>query len=93
MEKSKKHGLFQIIIISLIILFMITYIGYDFFKTRPLINQQVSELKLQYTELSSFLNTKIPEIDSTLKNQSFQIGKQTEEIEGLKTSIIEISHN
>ena len=93
MEKSKKHGLFQIIIISLIILFMITYIGYDFFKTRPLINQQVSELKLQYTELSSFLNTKIPEIDSILKNQSFQIGKQTEEIEGLKTSIIEISHN
>jgi hypothetical protein len=86
MKKNKWRNPQALIIIAIIVV-LFFYIGIDSFKTNPAIKHQVDSVKVEYRGLSKFLDKKIPEIDSTLKNQATQINKQTTEIEGLKTSI------
>ena len=90
MEKKAKWSSPQSLIVALIVVLIMAYIAIDAFKTKPYIKQEVENVKVQYKELSIFLDRKIPEIDSTLKDQGGKIIQQTEDIEELKTSIIQI---
>jgi hypothetical protein len=87
MEKKAKWTSPQSLIIALIVVLIMAYIGIDAFKTKPYIKQEVEMVKIQYDSLSKYLNKKLPEIDSTLKEHGNKIIEQTTDIEGLKTSI------
>jgi len=87
MEKKARWSSPQSLIIALIVVLIMSYIAVDAFKTKPYIKQEVEMVKMQYDSLSKYLNTKLPEIDSTLKVHSNKIIQQTTDIEGLKTSI------
>jgi cytoskeletal protein RodZ len=87
MEKKAKWSSPQSLIIVLIVVLILAYIGVDAFKTKPYIKQEVEMVKMQYDSLSNYLNKKLPEIDSTLKEHGNKIIEQTTDIEGLKTSI------
>jgi hypothetical protein len=87
MEKKAKWSSPQSLIIAIIIVLIMTYMAIDAFKTKPYIKQEVENVKIQYKELSIYLDQKIPEIDSTLKDQGGKIIDQTKDIEELKTSI------
>jgi cytoskeletal protein RodZ len=91
MEKKAKWTSPQTLIIVLIIALIMAYIGVDAFKTKPYIKQEVELVKNQYDSLSNYLNKKLPEIDSTLKEHSSKIIKQTNDIEELKISIDELA--
>lgn len=91
MEKKAKWASPQSLIIVLIIVLIISYITIDAFKTKPYIRQEVENVKIQYDSLTNYLNMKLPEIDSTLKEHGDKIIKQTTDIEGLKTSIDKLS--
>jgi len=90
MEKKAKWSSPQSLIIAIIIVLIMAYMAVDAFKTKPYIKQEVESVKIQYKELSVYLDKKIPEIDSTLKDQGGKIIDQTKDIEDLKTSINQI---
>jgi len=90
MEKKAKWSSPQSLIIAIIIVLIMAYMAVDAFKTKPYIKQEVENVKIQYKELSVYLDKKIPEIDSTLKDQGGKIIDQTKDIEDLKTSINQI---
>ena len=92
MEKKAKWTSPQSLIIALIVVLIMAYIGYDAFKTKPQIKQEVELVKYQYNSLSKYLNKKLPEIDSTLKEHGNKIIQQTTDIEGLKTSINKLAN-
>jgi len=87
MEKKAKWISLQSLTIILIVVLIMAYISVDAFKTKPYIKQEVELVKIQYDSLSKYLNKKLPEIDSTLKEHSTKIIEQTTDIEGLKISI------
>lgn len=91
MEKKAKWSSPQSLIITLIIVLILAYVAVDAFKTKPQIKQEVELVKLQYDSLSTYLNKKLPEIDSTLKVHSNKIIQQTTDIEVLKTDINKLS--
>jgi hypothetical protein len=90
MENKSKWASIQSLIITLIVVLILSYIGIDAFKTKPQIKQEVEIVKVQYMELFKYLDKKIPEIDSTLKEQGGKIIQQTTDIEEIKTSIKKI---
>jgi hypothetical protein len=70
----------QSIITIMIILLIFVYIAIDSFSTKPKIKKDLNEVKVQYKELSTFLDKKIPEIDSTFVEHAKQINEQKEQI-------------
>lgn len=92
MEKKSKWSSPQSLLITLIVVLIMAYIAVDAFKTKPYIKQQVETVKMQYDSLSNYLNQKLPEIDSTLKEHGNRIIEQTTDIEGLKTSIDKLAN-
>jgi len=90
MEKKARWSSPQSIIIIAIIVLVMTYIAVDAFKTKPYIKQEVENVKVQYKELSNYLDQKIPEIDSALKIQEVKIVQQGEDIQDLKSSIVDL---
>lgn len=92
MEKKSKWSSPQSLLITLIVVLIMAYIAVDAFKTKPYIKQQVETVKMQYDSLSNYLNQKLPEIDSTLKEHGNKIIEQTTDIEGLKTSIDKLAN-
>ncbi|HRT03630.1 MAG TPA: hypothetical protein P5513_06785 [Candidatus Diapherotrites archaeon] len=56
-------------------------------KVKPKINRDIREVRKDYIELSGYLDKKLPEIDSVLKMQAFQISRQGEEIDSLNTKV------
>jgi len=56
------------------------------FITKPELKKEMSDVKIQYKELSTFLDKKIPEIDSTFRLQSTQIVETKEEMVNLKNT-------
>ena len=82
---KNKWNSIQSVIVSVLILLIFSYIVIDMFLTKPRLEKEVNEVKNQYVELSSFLDKKIPQIDSTFKNHAFQIKREKEEMDTLKT--------
>ena len=76
MDSKKKWISPQALIIIAIVLLIFVYIGIDMAKTKPAIKADIKEVKQNYVELSVFLDTKLPEIDSTLQIQASQISEQ-----------------
>lgn len=93
MENTKKWKNPQAIIILSIILTLFLYIGIDFLRVTPVIKADLDSVKVEYRDLSKFLDRKIPEIDSALKVQATQITEQTKDIDSLKTSINNVAGN
>lgn len=60
----------------------------DFFIATPKLKAEVKQVNIEYQKLGKYLNEKIPEIDSTLKNQSTKLIQQTNEIHELKKEIL-----
>jgi hypothetical protein len=91
MDKNKRWSNIQSIIIIAIIAVMMAYMCIDFFVTTPNVKKRVDAVTVQYHQLHKYLDAKIPEIDSTIKVQSKQLNTQSNEIQGLKTTISSIS--
>jgi len=85
MEKKWKNP--QAYIIVTIILLIFVYIGIDAFKTKPQIQKNLTEVQGQYVDLSNFLDKKIPQIDSTFKEQAKQINEQKIQMTELEQSL------
>jgi len=81
----------QALIIMALVTLIFVYIGLDMAKTKPQIKSDLIEVKHDYLELSSFLDTKIPEIDSTLRIQSDQLTRQGSEIDALNETVREMT--
>jgi len=77
----------QAIIVIILIFFIFLYIAIDMAKVKPKINRDIREVRKDYIELSGYLDKKLPEIDSVLKMQAFQISRQGEEIDSLNTKV------
>lgn len=87
MKKSKWTSTQSLIIISIIIT-LFTYIWVDYFIVKPKIEKNVEKIRENFLELSSFLDTKFPLLDSILIEQSAQLKKQNEELDKLKSSLV-----
>lgn len=84
--KNKKFNIQSLIIIGIITI-LIIYMILDFFIATPKLKAEVKQVNIEYQKLGKYLNEKIPEIDSTLKNQSTKLIQQTNEIYELKKEI------
>lgn len=84
METKKKWTSPQAIIVMLVIVCIFAYITVDAFLTKPQIKKDLNDVKGQYIELSTFLDEKVPEIDSTFKEHAKQIQQQEGQITVLK---------
>ena len=80
----------QSIIIMIIIFLILIYIAVDSFSTKPKIKKELEAVKVEYEELSDFLDEKIPEIDSVFLEHAKQINKQKEEINLLNKTFSEL---
>jgi predicted PurR-regulated permease PerM len=80
--KTKKN-IYQSIIVCLIVLIIFTYISIDLFTIKPQIRNELNNIKSQYTELSDYLNYKMPKIDSTFQIHTKQIEIQKNQIDTL----------
>lgn len=73
---TKKWWSIQSILVIIIIIMIFTYIGIDLVKTKPAMQKDLVEIKSEYKNLSKYLTSKLPEIDSALHSHSDQIYKQ-----------------
>ena len=85
MEKKWKNP--QSFIIALLIAVIFAYMLIDTFISKPQLKKDITEVKMQYSQLSSFLEQKIPEIDSTFVLQAQQIKEQKEQMDTLEMSL------
>lgn len=85
MEKKWKSP--QTAIIIALILLIFCYIIIDIVHSKPKLEKEVQEVRKQYVELSSFLDKKIPEIDSTFKIHAAQLKIQKESMDTLKSEL------
>jgi hypothetical protein len=88
--KKKTWASSQVAIVIIIILLIISYIFVDLFITKPELKKEMTDVKIQYNELSTFLDKKIPEIDSTFRLQSTQIDATKKEMVTLKETFKEL---
>jgi len=82
MEKHWKSP--QAMIVGILIALIFCYIIIDLVFTKPKIEKDVKDVRNKYVELSTFLDKKIPEIDSTFKTQALQIKQQKDQMDTLK---------
>jgi hypothetical protein len=80
----------QSMFVASIILLIFTYIICDAFMFKPEYNKRVENVKAQYDTLQTYIDSKFPEIDSTLTIHSIQIEKQTKQIDELNKSLDKI---
>jgi len=90
MDRKKWKSPQALIVMALIFLIFL-YIGIDMGKVKPEIKRDLKEVKKEYTELSGFLDRKIPEIDSILRIQATQIPRQGEDIDSLNSKVNSIT--
>ena len=89
--ERKKWTSPQAIIVMAIIVLLFLYIGIDIAKTKPSIKADIKEVKKDYTELSEFLDQKLPEIDSTLELQAEQLTQQGADITVLNERVSKLA--
>ena len=90
MDSRKKWKSPQAIIVMALILLIFAYIGIDMALTNPRMKSDIKEVKADYIELNGFLDTKLPEIDSTLRIQADQISNQGAQIDSLNQTVKKI---
>lgn len=93
MNKDKKWLSVQSIAIIAIIILIFVYIGLDLFKIKPSIKNDMDKIQKDYTELSEYLDSKIPDIDSTLKIQARQLSIQGQDIDSLNVKVSALAKN
>jgi len=90
MEKISKWKTPQAIIVMAIIAVIFAYIAVDAFISKPKMRNEIKDVKGEYVELSTFLDQKIPEIDSTFKEHATQIKQQKSQITVLQETLGEL---
>ena len=85
----KKWNTPQAIIVLSVIVVILAYIVVDVFVTKPRIESYLIEVKSEYVELSTFLDKKIPAIDSTFKNHANQLTTQKSQIDTITKKLID----
>ena len=80
--KEKKFTGIIMIVIAIILL---SYTALDAFKIRPGIKKQVEHVSYEFVQLKTYLDTKIPEIDSVLIIHTRQIEEQNSQLKELNT--------
>ncbi len=85
MEKKKWKSPQAIIVLTLIVLIFI-YIGFDIISTKPKLKKDITNVKNQYVELSSYIEMKIPQIDSTFREHADQIEQTKTSMNDLRLS-------
>ena len=89
--ERKKWTSPQALIVMAIVVLLFLYIGIDIAKTKPAIKADIQEVKQDYTELSDFLDRKLPEIDSTLEIQAQQLTQQGADITVLNQRVSDLA--
>lgn len=87
MESRKKWNSPQSFLVMVIIILIFTYITIDIAMTRPKIKSDINQVKEDYFELSGYVNSKIPEIDSALRIQEDQLREQGQDINTLNQRV------
>jgi len=87
MKKNNRWLSPQSLLVASIISLLFVYMIFDAFLQMPRYNDKVDEVKRKYDTLSTYLDRKIPEIDSTLNIHSIQIKKQSIQIDELNRSL------
>jgi hypothetical protein len=90
MEKSKWKTPQSFVVIAIIVV-IFAYIAVDALVSKPQIKNDLKEVKGQYVELSTFLDEKIPEIDSTFREHAGQIQQQKSQITVLQETLGELN--
>jgi len=72
-EEDIKLSKTSSIIISAMILFIFTYIAFDFFVVNHQINNKVNVVNSKFDSLEVYLGNKIPQIDNAIKTQEQQV--------------------
>jgi len=79
-HQVKKKSSFTSIVIIIIALILLTYAGWDAFKIRPAVNQKVDTVTVQFANLKTYLDKKLPQIDSLLVVHTNQIQEQNNQL-------------
>lgn len=87
MESRKKWNSPQSFLVITIIILIFVYIAIDMGMTRPKIKSDINQVKEDYFELSGYVNSKIPEIDSALRIQENQLREQGQDINTLNQRV------
>lgn len=85
MEKKWNNSQSVIVISIIVVIFL--YILFDAFMNKPHMRKDINDIKMEYTELSKFLDEKIPEIDSTFKDHAIQLQEQKEQMDTLQITL------
>ena len=85
--KKKKWKSPQALIVIAIITVIFAYIFIDMFHTNPQFKNEMKDMKGRYTELSDFLDIKVPIIDSTFKEHAVQINNQKLQINVIDSTL------
>lgn len=78
-QTSTKKIKAQVITVITIIVIIFGYITYDFFFKTPKIDSKVETVRQQVNELKTYLDQKIPSIDTAIIRQNEQL-KQLKEV-------------
>jgi hypothetical protein len=86
MKTNSSWSSTQALIILALIALIFAYITIDVTLIKPQISRDVKDVRKKYIELSTFLNKKMPQIDSTFKIQTSQLKQQKAALDTLKTT-------
>jgi len=84
MEKNKKISSPQSIIVLCIVLLIFTYIGNDALLVKPHLQTQIDSIRVEYRDLSLYLDKRIPEIETDLESQASVINQTKADMDSLK---------
>jgi hypothetical protein len=68
------------LIISIVIIFLVSYTVYDASFTKPSVNEKIEYVNNEFDSLKIYLDVKIPEIDEALIKHEMQIKRQEEQL-------------
>ena len=79
-QDIKKSSSFTSIIIIIVTFILLSYAAYDAFKVRPALNLKVDTVTIQFANLKTYLDKKLPEMDSLLVVHTNQIQEQNNQL-------------
>lgn len=87
-QKRSKIGISVLII--LVVIYLLGVVSYDAFITTPEKNKQIEIVHNKFSEMKTYLDAKLPEIDSALTKHEIQLNIQNEQLRELNELTIVI---
>jgi hypothetical protein len=82
MEKKSTKISFAIVLITIMLL---CYALFDAFYLKPSVNKKIEKVTIEFLDFKTYLDTKLPQIDSALIIHSEEIQCQNKKLEELNT--------